>query len=148
MKNIITAAIKFSFKGKNLSPSITIELDSYLANGCNFPNICQLIAKHNNFDLYSYEYEMMQAQEIIYSNAQGLISEFISDGVLNMSAFETAWNENNALEKLLIIAKQHMDITDLNQHTGLKKALLEAFALGKKEAGLNNQTSETIGELF
>ncbi len=148
MKNIITASIAFSFKGQNLNPSITIELDSYLANGCNFPNVCQLIAKHNNFDLYSYEYEMMQAQEITYSNAQGLISEFISDGVLDMSAFETAWNENNALKKLLIIAEQHMNITDLNQHRELKKALLEAYALGKKEAELNNSTKQTTVDLF
>ncbi len=148
MKNKITASIAFSFKGQNLSPSITIELDSYLVNGCNFPNICQLIAKHNNFDLYSYEYEMMQAQVITYSDAQGLIAEFISDGLLDMAAFETAWYENNALEKLLIIAEQHMNITDLNQHIELKKALLEAYTLGKKEAELNTKPSQAIGDLF
>ncbi len=148
MKNSITAAIEFSFKGKNLSPSITIELDSYLVNGSHFPNVCQLIAKHNDFDLYSYEYEMMQAQEITYSNAQGLITDFILDGVLDISAFETAWHENNALEKLLIIAEQHMNITDLNQHIELKKALLEAYTLGKKEAESNNKTNHAIVELF
>ncbi|VAX00840.1 hypothetical protein MNBD_GAMMA22-927 [hydrothermal vent metagenome] len=134
MTNIITASIEFSFKGKNLSPSITIELDPYLINGGNFPELCQIIAKQNNFDFYSYEYEMMQAQTISFSNAQGLVAEFIHDGILNINAFETAWHENAALEKLLVIAEQHMNITNFNQHLELKHALLEAYTLGKKDA--------------
>ena len=71
-----------------------------------------LIAKFNNHDIYSYEYEMMQAAEIVYSNAKGLVAEFIDEGILNIEAFELAWHENNALNKLLSIAEAHMNITD------------------------------------
>jgi hypothetical protein len=136
MKNIVTASIEFSFKGKTLSPSITIELDPYLIGGGSLPNLCQMIAKVNNFDMYSYEYEMMQAETILFSDAQGFVAEFITAGNLDITAFEAAWHENKALEKLLTIAETHMNITDFGQHIELKKALLDAYLLGKKDAVL------------
>ena len=55
MKNTITASIHFSFKGKNHTPSITIELDQYLVGGGTLPDLCMLTANENNHDLYSYE---------------------------------------------------------------------------------------------
>ena len=148
MKNIITASIHFSFKGKELSPSITVELDQYLEGGGSFPNLCSLIAKANNHDLYSYEYEMMQAAEIKYSDAQGLVAEFINEGQLDVEAFEASWNENKALTKLLSIAEEHMDITDFSQHIELKKALLEAYMFGKKDGALNTPSSQSTIESF
>ena len=148
MKNIITASIHFSFKGKELSPSLTVELDPYLEGASSFPNLCSLIAKANNHDLYSYEYEMMQEAEIKYSDAHGLVAEFINEGQLDVEAFETTWNENKALTKLLSIAEEHMDITDFSQHLELKKALLEAYMLGKKDEDLNSSTSQSTIESF
>ena len=148
MKNIVTATIHFSFKGKELSPSITVELDPYLEGAGSFPNLCSLIAKANNHDLYSYEYEMMQAAEIMYSDAQGLVAEFINEGQLDVGAFEASWNENKALTKLLFIAEEHMNITDFSQHIELKKALLEAYMLGKKDEALNASASQPIIESF
>ena len=144
MKNTITASIEFSFKGTKHSPSITIELDPYLVNGGNFPNLVQAIANQNGFDVYSYEYEVMQEQVITYSNPEGFVAEFITDGNLNIAAFEAAWHENNALEKLLLIAEQHMNITEFNQHSELKKALLDAYELGKKEGALSVQRAQPI----
>lgn len=148
MKNIITASIHFSFKGKELSPSLTVELDQFLEGGGSFPNLCTLIAKANNHDLYSYEYEMMQEAEIKYSDAQGLVAEFITEGQLDVEAFETTWIENKALTKLLSIAEEHMDITDFSQHIELKKALLAAYMLGKKDESLNSLSAQPIMESF
>ena len=148
MKNTITASIHFSFKGKEHSPSLTVELEPYLEGSGSFPNLCSLIARANNHDLYSYEYEMMQATDIIYSEAQGLIAEFINDGQLDVEAFEAAWNENKALIKLLTIAECHMNITDFSQHVELKKALLEAYMLGQKDEALNSATEKTVTESF
>ena len=148
MKNIITASIHFSFKGKEHSPSLTVELEPYLEGAGSFPNLCSLIAKENNHDLYSYEYEMMQATDIKYSDAQGLVAEFINDGQLDVEAFEAAWNENKALIKLLSIAEDHMKITDFSDHIELKKALLEAYMLGKKDEALNSPVDQTATESF
>ena len=149
MKNILTASIHFSFKGKELSPSLTVELDQYLEGGASFPNLCSLIAKANNHDAYSYEYEMMQAAEIKYSDAQGLIAEFINnEGQLDVAAFEAAWNENKALIKLLTVAEEHMKITDFSQHSELKNALLAAYMLGKKDEALNSLAAQPMVETF
>ena len=150
MKSTITASIHFSFKGENHSPSITVELDQYLegGGGGSLPDLCPLIAKFNNHDLYSYEYEMMQAAEIVYSDAKGLVADFLDEGILNIEAFELAWHENNALNKLLAIAEAHMNISDFSQHIELKKALLEAYMLGKKEEAQNSLTAQPMVETF
>lgn len=134
MKNIVTATIHFSFKGINHSPSITIELDKHLQSTRKIPDLHPLIAKENNFDLYSYEYEMMQAEDITFSNAEGLIKNFILDGILDTEAFETNWKENNILEMLATITERHMGINDLTQHPELKNALLNAYNIGKLDS--------------
>ena len=150
MKSTITASINFSFKGENHSPSITVELDQYLegGGGGSLPDLCPLIAKFNNHDLYSYEYEMMQAAEIVYSDAKGLVAEFIDNGILNSEAFELAWHENNALNKLLTIAETHMNIADFTQHVELKKALFEAYILGKKDEASHSLAAQPVTESF
>jgi hypothetical protein len=131
MKNIITASIHFSFKGENHSPSITIELDQYLEGGISLPDFCSLIAKENKFDLYSYEYEMMQAQNIIFSNAQGLVADFIHEGLLNFEAFHATFHENKIFDELQNIAKEKMQVGNLEQQPDLKEALMHAYRLGK-----------------
>jgi len=71
---------------------------------------------------------MMQAQEIIFSDAQGLVADFISDGVLDLQAFL----ESSALNQLQGIAKEHMQVEDIEQEPKLKQALLSAYRLGLK----------------
>ncbi|NOY66741.1 MAG: hypothetical protein GXP13_04945 [Gammaproteobacteria bacterium] len=131
MKNTITASITFSFKGKSFSPSTTLDLDTYLEKSTTLPNFYPLIARENNFDLYSYEYEMMQAESIYYSNARGQVAEFVAEGKLDINAFVVAWQENKILSKLSDIAKEHMNINDFQQHTELKKAMFAAYLAGK-----------------
>ncbi len=131
MKNIVTATIHFSFKGINHSPSITIDLDQHLETNGDLPNLCQFIARKYNFDLYSYEYEMMQAEQISFSDAQGIITNFINDGILDVEAFKAAWHENRAVSKLSEIANQHLDISELSANPGLKDALFAAYQQGK-----------------
>lgn len=131
MKNIITASVKFSFKGVSHEPSITLELDKYIVGG-DFPDLYPLIAKENNHDLYSYEYEMMQAEEIFFSNAEGLIADFISNGVLDLQAFQAAFSEKLIIKQLRDVAKEHLQIDDLEQQPELAQALLSAYRLGKQ----------------
>lgn len=132
MKNIITASVHFSFKGKRHSPSITIELEKYINSTGELPNLCQLIAKKNSFDMYSYEYEMMQSEEIVFTEPSGLVENFITDGKLDIDAFIAAYLEEKVLEKLVLITERHMLINDLSEHPELKQALLEAHQLGKQ----------------
>lgn len=131
MKNIITVSVHFSFKGERHTPSLTIELDNHLITTGSLPSLYPLIARENNYDLYSYEYEMMQAEPLKYSDAQGIVAEHIEDGELNLDTFKTAWHEHYVLSQLQEIAKTTMQINDLSKHPDLKKALLEAYKLGQ-----------------
>lgn len=97
-----------------------------------FSELYQLIAKENNFDLYSYEYEMMQSEEIVFTQPSGLVKSFITDGKLGIDVFIAAYLEEKVLEKLVLITERHMMINDLSEHPDLKQALLEAHQLGKQ----------------
>ena len=81
---------------------------------------------------YSYEYEMMLAETIMFSDAKGLITDFVSEGILDLAAFNNAWAESIIIEKLQDIAKQYLSIDDINQQPDLKSALLAAYQQGKK----------------
>jgi hypothetical protein len=132
MNNIVKASVIFCFKGESHSPSITLELDKYLEINASIPDLYPLIAKANNHDLYSYEYEMMQAENIVFSDAEGLVADFVIDGRLDMAGFQAAWQESVLLNQLQEIAQRIMSVDDIQQQAELKQALIEAYQLGVK----------------
>lgn len=131
MKNSVTASIEFYFKGEKFSPSITIELDKLIQPNHCFPNLYPLIATNNNIDHYSYEYEIMCSETIKYSNATGLVAEFITDNILDENKFISAWKESKIAVQLKRIAEETMGIKNLYEHTSLEKALIEAYRAGQ-----------------
>ncbi|VAW68550.1 hypothetical protein MNBD_GAMMA09-3185 [hydrothermal vent metagenome] len=131
MHSKLTATIRFCFKGQTHEPSIEIKLAEYMRTPENYPDICMMIARANDFDMYSYEYEMMQAENITFSDASGLVADYINDGMLDFVSFEQAWEEKRCLTKLADLARNILSIDDLEQSPDLKKALLEAYKLGR-----------------
>lgn len=77
MNNTIAAYIEFSFKGEKLTPSTTIDLDKMMAQNGTLDSIYSILARSNNIDAYSYEYEIMQMVETSYENAQGLAKKHL-----------------------------------------------------------------------
>ncbi|MCG6938176.1 MAG: hypothetical protein LJE83_08410 [Gammaproteobacteria bacterium] len=134
MGNHITASVEFYFRGNKISSSLELELDQYLRSSGKLPDLYPLLAREINLSPYSYEYEIMQAETIMVSQASGLVADYVTDGFLDIDAFEAAWSENSVLEKLQEIAKQNLSIDDLQQHGELKKALVQAYQLGKASA--------------
>ena len=132
MSNHITASVEFYFKGENITSSIELDVDTHMHATGQLPDLYPLLARAIDLGLYSYEYEMMQAEEISYDNAKGLIAEHVSGGSLDINAFKTAWSDNLVIEKLQTIAQQNLSIEDLQQNPELKNALLEAYRLGGK----------------
>jgi hypothetical protein len=132
MSNHITTSVEFYFKGKKHSASIELDLDQHMQTTGELPALYQLLAKAINLDLYSYEYEMMQAETIIFSQAKGLAAEYVNDGLFNFNAFKAEWIENKILDELQEIVQRNLSVTDLDQQPELKNALLEAYQLGKK----------------
>jgi len=130
MNNHITASVEFYFRGNKISSSIELDLDQHMHSAGKLPDLYPLLARSADLDLYSYEYEMMQAETIIFSQAKGLVTEFINESLLDIEAFETAWSKHSIIERLQEIAQQNLSIEDLQQQPELKKALLQAYQLG------------------
>ncbi|MFW5450272.1 MAG: hypothetical protein ACKE9I_01635 [Methylophagaceae bacterium] len=132
MANKITATIEFYFKGEQFSPSAVLDLDKLMQHG-SFPDIYSMLALQDNIDSYSYEYEMMLAEEVQFSDAEGSAADFFIDGIFDQAGFEQQCLENNMLTKLSPVIKQHLDIDDINQQQGLRTVLLAAWQLGKSD---------------
>jgi len=130
MSNSVTASIIFSFKGQTHEPKLELELDDFMKKSGCLPDICMLLARANNFDMYSYEYEMMQTEPIKFDQASGLVSKYVNDCTLDVQGFEAAWKESVVIKQLSVIAKNELSIDDLDKRPDIKQALIEAYKLG------------------
>ena len=133
MKNSIKVQIDFSYQGVNYSPFTVIDLDSYLEKNEPIPAYFHLVARDNDIDTYSYQYEVMEVVDAHFSDAQGLAQKFCQDKSFDMDGFKSEWQNNRVFEKLSVIAKQHFNVDDLNQDKKLKDALFEAYDMGSKK---------------
>ncbi len=131
MKNTIIAYIEFSFKGKKLTPSATIDLDEIMQQDGTLDSIYSTLAKSNNIDVYSYEYEIMQSVDVTYKDAQGLAKKHLTNGAFSFENFKDNWHYHKAIVLLNDIAQKHLNIDDIEQHEDIKNALLEAYNCGK-----------------
>lgn len=133
MSNYVTASVEFHFKGKEHKASIELDMDQHMHASGELPDLYPLLATAMEVGAYSYEYEMMLAETITFSDAKGLVADFVSEGILDLAAFNTAWSESITIERLQDIAKQHLSIDDIDQEPELKKALLAAYQLGTEK---------------
>ena len=111
---------------------MVIDLGAHIQTEGGIDSLYPLLASHNNIDLYSYEYEMMLAEDLVFSDATGLAETFLEDGKFDLVAFELALNEESITEAISEIARTHLSVDDLSSQPDLKAALLEAFKLGQQ----------------
>lgn len=131
-KNRIDISITFDYKGERFTPTATIELDEFITLENGLPHFHQILAQRNNIDLMSYQYEIMLEDVVQISNAKGLVADFVNNGQLDEAGFLQARHEQGCFEQLQNIAQQHLAVDDLAKNPELKKALSEAFKLGKE----------------
>ncbi|MDH5611223.1 MAG: hypothetical protein OEY66_02045 [Gammaproteobacteria bacterium] len=132
MKNSIVISVEFFFKGQKLSPSMVIDLDAHIQSKNDLQSLYPQLARSNNIDLYSYEYEILQAENLVFSDAKGLAKSFLSEGTFNIDAFERALHEQNVIEAVSGVARSILSIDDLDTEPVLKTALIEAYKLGQQ----------------
>lgn len=132
MKNTITVSAEFFFKGEKFSPSMMIDLDAHIRSKNDLAMLYPLLAKSNNIDLYSYEYEILLAENLVFSEATGLAVPFLDNGIFDIDAFEQALLDKNIIETVSTVAKTILSIDDLDTQPVLKAALIEAYKLGQK----------------
>ncbi|MDH5300014.1 MAG: hypothetical protein OEW58_01465 [Gammaproteobacteria bacterium] len=132
MANKITVSVHFYFKGIEYQPRLALDLDEIMRlNDALSTELYSSIAIANHIDLYSYEYEVMLEEEILFSDAEGLAGDFFHDGYFDIAGFEQAWRDQQYLQLLDAIAKQHMGIESLSAQPQLQAALLAAYTAGK-----------------
>jgi hypothetical protein len=130
--NHIDISLEFDFKGEHYTPTASLDLDEHIRREGGLPQLHQILAKRNNIDLMSYQYEIMLEDEVRVTHAQGLVADFVTDGRLDEAGFLHAWHEQQMSEQLHAVAQQYLGIDDLQAKPELKKALAAAFTLGKK----------------
>ena len=132
MNNQIVIHIEFYFKGEKFSPSAVVDLDRHVENGGNFDALYPLLARNNDIDLYSYEYEMMLAEDIVFSDAGGITADFLKDSKFDFAGFEQALHDDSVAKAITEIANTHLSIDDLSTQPALKAALIAAYNLGRR----------------
>lgn len=133
MQNSIVVSVEFYFKGKKFSPSISVNLDAHVQTEGGVEAFYPLLATNSDIDRYSYEYEMMLSEDLVFSDATGLAEVFFEEGKFDLAAFKQASQDENIIAVLSVIAKDHLSIDDLSSQPGLRAALLEAYKLGQSK---------------
>ncbi|MDH5389491.1 MAG: hypothetical protein OEY06_13725 [Gammaproteobacteria bacterium] len=134
MKNSIVISAEFFFKGQKLSPSMVVDLDVHLKSINSIESLYPLLAKSNNIDLYSYEYEILQVENLVFSDAKGLAEPFVNNGTFDIDAFERALQDEKIIGIVSNIAKTILSIDNLDDQPVLKTALIEAYKLGQQSS--------------
>lgn len=131
MKNTITLTIPFSFKGEEFAPSSKIDLDTFCQQDSSLDVLYHMVATENKIDNFSYQYEVLQASELQFSDAIGIAKNHLSNGTFNMEGFKKDLNEVQVLNIVQEIASEAMGIENLSEHKELKLALQQAYKAGK-----------------
>ncbi len=131
MKNSVVVSVIFDFKGERHAPSIVLDLDKLMERDGSLSNLHHTIAVANNINAYSYEYEMMMADDLHFDQPEGIAGEFVHDGKFDLDGFKEKWREQQVIEAVRPIAGRCVGITDLDSKPKLKAALIEAYLAGK-----------------
>lgn len=130
MQNSVVASVVFYFKGERYAPSMLLDLDELMRRAGGLHNLHHHIAVANGIDAYSYEYEVMQAEDIHFAQPQGLAVEFLHEGEFDIEGFAASWHEQQVLQKVRPIAERCVGVTDLDAKPKLKAALIAAYRAG------------------
>lgn len=131
MKNSIVVTIPFSFKGEELAPSSIIDLDQFCEQGHSLTVLHHYVATENKIGQHSYEYEVIEASTLQFTDATGLAVNFCSNEKFDLDAYKQHAEELQIMSVLETIASEVMGVDDLEQHADLKEALMRAYRKGK-----------------
>ncbi len=132
MENRIDISVEFSYQGERHAPSATLDLDVLMEKGAELVDLHALLAGQHGIDTYSYLYEVMEAHELVFSQATGLARHCLHEGQFDLDRFRHLWRQQREMRILDDIAARHLNIADLSKHPQLQAALLAAYEAGKK----------------
>jgi hypothetical protein len=96
------------------------------------PDLHTYLANKHHIDAYSYEYEMLLGEPLIFSDPQGDVAQFIMDNdQLDLTGFSQHWHAQQAIGQLHTEIQAVLAATDKDRQKSLEQALLAAYKLGK-----------------
>jgi hypothetical protein len=128
--NTLLARLECSFKGETVVLASVIDLDRCLANSADAPDFHQALARAGGIDAYSYLYEVLESEEIQFSEPTGLAIDCCAEGSFDWEAFVQKACHIRDTRVVQAIAKREMGVDDLDAQAGLKAALLAAYGEG------------------
>lgn len=129
--NTVRARASFSFKGETYDLDSVIDLDACLGEPGAAPDFHRLLARAVGIDTYSYLYEVLESNEIAFSDATGVAARSCRDGRLDWNRFEQDAAEERDWRVVRAIAQPILPARELDADPELKAALLEAYRAGK-----------------
>ena len=129
--NTIRARLSLSFKGKTYELDSVIDLDECLGEPGTAPNFHQLLARTAGIDPYSYLYEVLEADEIEFSDATGVAARSCRDGGFDWAQFAQDAREGRDWQAVRAVAEPLLAARDLDADPALKAALLAVYRAGQ-----------------
>lgn len=130
MSDSIVARIEFSFRGENYELQSRLDLDQMLEKHLELTSLHRVLAVEHGIDTYSYIYEVMELDPIVFSEATGRAAAFLHDGEFDLDGYIAVRGESEKMSALQAIASIELGVADLEAQPQLKTALLRAYQLG------------------
>lgn len=126
-KHTIRAHLEVSYKGETHQLDTVIDLDPCLGEPGQAPDFHRLLAKAAGIDTYSYLYEVLESEEIAFSEPTGIAVQAYEDGVFDWPRFEQALREERDWEAVRAIAANYLGNRELDGDADLRAALLAVY---------------------
>ena len=134
MSNRVKVSATFSFRGQTHHPSMTVDLDDFLARHRDLDELYPLLAAANGIGPYSYEYEVLEMAPLTFSEPEGLVADYLDGDRLDLEGLRRAIAEEGVRRQLTELARRHLAVEELDALPGLEEALRAAWRLGRKSA--------------
>lgn len=132
--NTLRARLTFSYQGNDIALESIIDLDCGETGEDTEPNFHHRLARAANIDPYSYQYEVLESEEIAFDLPTGLATACCAEGRFDWAAFVKLCRDERDLEVVRGIALHMLEVGDLDADARLKAALLATY-----QAGLNHR---------
>ena len=93
-------------------------------------NVYQLVANENKVDNFSYEYEVLESSPMQFSDPTGIAGDFLQGNHFDLEGFKKKTAQGDVEKTLQNIAKDFLNIDDLESNQDIKQALLQAYQAG------------------
>jgi hypothetical protein len=133
MNNTVRARTEFSYQAKTHALECVIDLDGCTTAEGEAPDFHLMLARAHGIDPYSYLYEVLETQDIEFSEPTGLAAGCCRDGGFDWASFVQTRGEERDRAAVRRVATEVLGIADLDARPDLAAAMLAAYRAGRNE---------------